>query len=102
MRHDTRPGMFQTLGVVVLAVAMSLSAGCAGRGELAKLPGLKDVQPVGPDGRVCYQRCAKGEVVCKKMCPGASYECIAECMLDTKACLSHCPELRPIKPPPPK
>ena len=100
MRDLTRPGMLRAIGAVVTAIALSLTSGCAGRSELAKLPGLTEVQPVGPEGRVCYQRCAKAEVVCKKMCPGASYECIAECMLDTKACLSHCPELRSTKPNP--
>lgn len=78
---------------VLLAVAAT-ACGCVTQNELMRMPTLKDVEPTGPEGRACYQRCSQIEAACRHMCPKNGDLCFDDCEIDTKYCLFECPELR--------
>jgi hypothetical protein len=84
--------------LVAAAVASLCLAGCPTQKELAKMPTLSQVRPLGPKGQECYDFCAQAEVACKDMCPGGTHgDCPDDCVRDTKMCLKDCPEMqRPV------
>jgi hypothetical protein len=70
------------------------TAGCMTQNDLVKLPTLHDVEPTGPEGKKCYDRCSHVEATCRHMCPKFGQLCFDDCVMDTKFCLYDCPQLR--------
>jgi hypothetical protein len=88
----TRKVRLAVLAVPVLLVAAL--AGCVTQNDLVRLPTLTEVEPTGPAGRRCYDRCAHIQATCMHMCPQFGNLCHDDCEMDTKICLYDCPELR--------
>lgn len=88
----TRKGRLAVLAVPHLLVAAL--AGCMTQNDLVRLPTLTEVEPIGPAGRRCYDRCAHIQATCMHMCPQFGNLCHDDCEMDTKICLYDCPELR--------
>ena len=79
------------LAVPVLLAAL---AGCMTQNDLVKLPTLRDVEPIGPAGKRCYDRCSHIHASCMHMCPEFGHLCHDDCEMDSKFCLQECPDLR--------
>jgi hypothetical protein len=85
--------------VAALAAVALLASGCPTQEQLAHMPGLGDVTPLGPDGKKCYDHCAQLKVHCDHMCPNSMGICREDCVTESKICLKDCPELqRPVYP----
>jgi hypothetical protein len=91
----TRKGRLAVLAVPILLMALVATlAGCMTQNDLVRLPTLTQVEPTGPAGRRCYDRCAHIQATCMHMCPQFGNLCHDDCEMDTKICLYDCPELR--------
>lgn len=88
------------VAAVLVAAALGVAAGCTTQEELLRLPTLAEVEPTGPRGKKCYDRCAQSEMSCRHMCPKSQGLCQEDCVVDTKFCLLDCPELVRPEPPP--
>lgn len=85
----------RVLVVPVLFALLAATAGCVWtQNDFVKLPTLREVEPLSPAGRRCYDTCAHQEASCIHMCPQFGQGCHDDCEMDTKFCLQDCPDLR--------
>jgi hypothetical protein len=84
----------RVLAVPVLLSLLGLGAGCMTQNDMVRLPTLREVEPIGPAGKRCYDRCSHIQASCMHMCPEFGHLCHDDCEMDTKFCLNDCPELR--------
>ena len=84
---------------LMAAAIAAMTAGCPTQKQLARMPGLGDVTPLGPAGKKCYDFCAQSKVQCDTMCPHGGDICPDDCITESKVCLEDCPDLqRPVYP----
>lgn len=93
-RTETSRPLRRVFAAIALAVVAATASGCVTQNDILKMPTLKDVEPIGPEGRRCYDRCSHIEATCRHMCPQYGQLCFDDCEIDTKFCLYDCPELR--------